>query len=241
MKRFNFLAAKWVSVLLASTFLAGCSLLPESSITMPAELAQTQGSSQKVIWSDSETKWLNWDLSQPNNQSAEWVYQQDAIMLNVNASSELNVFNQRSHTLVMKVVQLTDIAGVSGLVQTPGGIANVISQNLEMIPGAVYQDVYLVAPSQRITFRIARQENARFIAIAAGYAELDTKLATRILPIPVTTIVAEENQRSFFDIITFGLFEEEQEEVPDVIRPSEVELDVVLGPTSITTVNASAK
>ena len=68
-----------------------------------------------------------------------------------------------------------------------------------------------------------------------GFAELDVDKSVRVLNIPVIAEQqkAPEAEQSLLDTLTFGFFAEEQEKLPDIIRPAIIQFDVKLGENNI--------
>lgn len=218
--------------------LSGCSLIPDDLFMTK----QPQPVKQNIdTWVDNDSAWKNWDVNDPNNEFTTWSRGEDAIELKFVASSELNSFSQRAHTLTVKVVQLSELSSLNTLFQTSDGIAQVLSQPLEMIPNAVFSETYVLAPTQTVTYQFAREENSKYIAVVAGFAELDKKSSVKIIPISVQVIPQKpiEAEWTILDQITLGYFVKKELQ-PDVVRPSKMKLNIRLGESSITQFSATA-
>jgi predicted component of type VI protein secretion system len=202
--------------------------------------------SKKVVkeddrWLENESRWKNWDTGHPNNQLVAWSYLENALITKLSAGKDLNTFSQRSHTLAVKVIQLSDVSGLKTLLQTTDGISIVLSQATEMIPNAVYSDFITLAPKQVQTLIAARQQDVKFVAIVSGFAELNVLKSVKIITIPVITVPQyTPKKESLFDTLTLGVFAEEQPALPDIVRPAIVRLDVKFGRTGISGFVATA-
>ncbi|PKH01795.1 hypothetical protein CXF72_15200 [Psychromonas sp. MB-3u-54] len=230
----------WIRITCISILLSGCSLLPSS--LLPNSQVKVQEKDNLDYWSDSAGSWQNWDENHPSNELVTWTYDKDGIQVNFVASPELNIFGQRSHTLIVKVVQLSEVTGINTLFQTKEGIAAALTQATEMIPNAVFSESFVLGPRQNVMFRLARQENAKYIAVIAGFADLDRRQAVRVIPISVNTTLQKpiDAEWTTFDQITLGYFVE-QEPQPDIVRPSNIKLNINFGENSITKFTATAK
>ncbi len=238
-------SVKGIALMTALTFLSGCSMLSETfagSTDKIAELQQQSGS-KTDRWLDNDARWKNWDVGNPNNSLVTWSYEKNALAVKLVASRDLNTYAQRPHTLVVKVIQLTDVSGLSTLIQTPDGVRAVLSEATEMIPNAVYSESKILAPKQTQTINFARQQDAKFIALVTGFAELNTEKSVRIIPIPVISEAQTppEQETSLVDTLTFGFFAEEPEQLPDIVRPALITMDVKLGENSISEFLATAR
>jgi type VI secretion system VasD/TssJ family lipoprotein len=228
----------WMCVLCISMLLTGCSLIPDNLF----KTKQPQPVKQNIdTWVDNISAWKSWDVNDPNNEFTSWSRGEDAIEVKFVASSELNSFSQRAHTLTVKVVQLTELSGLNTLLQTPDGITQVLSHPVEMIPNAVISETYVLAPSQTVTYHFAREENSKYIAVVAGFAELAKKSSVKIIPISIQAIPQKpiEAEWTILDQLTMGYFVEKELQ-PDVIRPSKIKLNIRLGESGITRFSATA-
>jgi type VI secretion system VasD/TssJ family lipoprotein len=228
----------WVCILCTSVLLTGCSLIADDLFASK----KPQPVKQNIdTWVDNTSAWKSWDVNDPNNEFTTWSRDEDAIQVKFVASSELNLFSQRAHTLNVRVVQLTELSGLNTLLQTSDGIAQVLSQPIEMIPNAVISETYVLAPSQTVTYQFAREENSKYIAVVAGFAELAKKSSVKIIPISIQAIPQKpiEAEWTILDQLTMGYFVEKELQ-PDVIRPSKIKLNIRLGESGITRFSATA-
>jgi len=238
MKMFSLRLRPCVLVLIVSTMLTACSMNSSFFSSDKADILLKSKSGyrdpgQKDHWLDNVSAWRNWDVSATNNQLVEWSFQENSISVKISSSNDLNRYAQAAHTLQIKVIQLTDVSGLKTLLQTADGVRTVLSESMEMIPSSVYSESILVAPNQDTTLVFARQQDAKFISVISGYTELRPDTSARILTIPVITIKSPKENESWFDKLTFGLFADEVEALPDVIRPARIKLDIEFGDKGI--------
>ena len=228
----------WVCIICTSIFLSSCSLLPAGLLAggkpPPTKLEIDN-------WNDNTGNWQTWDVNDPSNESVTWSRSEDAIIVKFAASVDLNSFNGRAHTLSIKVIQLTNLAGFNSLIQTQEGIGQVLSQQLEMIPDAVVSKTYTVAPNNILTFKLAREEDAKYVAVVTGFALPTKNLAVKIIPIPVKVVPQESvaEDKTLFDTVTFGLLMSKNDQ-PDAVTPSNIKMNIRLGETRIVQFSATA-
>ena len=241
MKNIASYSLRWRCIFCVSALNFGCSYLPDDPFQQTMSNVQLQQNAETDFWNVNLKSWDKWNVNSPSNKDVIWSRAEDAIHAKFTASSELNIFGQRAHTLSVKIIQLTEISAINTLFQTPDGIATVLSQSLEMIPNAVFSESFIVAPKQEITFNLAREENVKYIAIVAGFAELNKNQVVRIIPISINIKAQEpiKTDWSYLDYLTLGYFTE-QEIQPDIVRPSKIRLNIRLGESSITEFSAIA-
>jgi predicted component of type VI protein secretion system len=241
MKNIASYSLRWIRIVCVSTLIVGCSYLPDNLSQQTLSNNQVQQNVETDYWNDNSKSWNNWSVNNPTNKDVIWSRAEDAIQAKFSASSELNTFGQRAHTLNVKIIQLTDISGINTLFQTTDGITAVLSQSIEMIPNAVFSESFIVAPKQEITFNLAREENVKYIAIVAGFAALSKNQVIRIMPISVNIKVQEpiKAEWSIVDYLTLRFFAEKEIQ-PDIVRPSKLRLNIRLGESSITEFSAIA-
>lgn len=149
--------------------------------------------------------------------SPEWLYETDALKLTLQADSQLNMYNNEAHTLQLCVYQLKDPNGFNQLAQSEDGLYTLLG--CSMFDGSVtnYQS-FIISPGKRQTLVIDRSEGAKYIGLAAGYADIQRDRVTRLIDIPV--VVVKEG----------GIFRKRKVAKPDI-------LDTVLrlGPHQIET------
>ena len=238
----NDFAAKpkiWVCCLLAWIFfLCGCSMISDNVFSSKPSAPLDR---QIDNWVDTTGNWLVWDVNDPKNELVTWARGEGSIHVKFSAGAELNWFSQRAHTLNVKVIQLSNVSGLNSLIQTPDGIAQVLSQPLEMIPDGLSSAFYTLAPKNVVTYSLAREENAKYIAVVTGFAELIKTQAVRIIPIPVSVQeqAPTDQKWSISDYATLGLFMKKETQ-SDAVRPSNIKLDIRLGEEAITQFSASA-
>jgi type VI secretion system VasD/TssJ family lipoprotein len=116
-----------------------------------------------------------------------WSYEKDAIELTFQADSQLNRYNDKAHTLQLCIYQLKDPNGFNQLVESEDGLYKLLECGMFDGTVANYRSL-IVSPGERQSILLDRAEGARYIGIAAGYAEIQKDRITRLLEIPVVIV-----------------------------------------------------
>ena len=117
----------------------------------------------------------------------EWLYKKDALQLTLQADSNLNMYNNEAHTLQLCIYQLKNPNGFNQLAQSEDGLYTLLG--CTMFDGSVtnYQS-YIISPGKRQTLVLDRAEGARYIGLAAGYANIQKDRVTRLIDIPIIVV-----------------------------------------------------
>lgn len=232
------------SVLFLVQALSACTLtsfVSESADKVPTNrLKYPDDPSQQDHWLDNANAWRFWDVASPDNQVLEWSFEENAIRVHFESNELLNLHAGRPHTVKVKIIQFSDVAGYKTLAASPGGLKTILVEDISVLPNSVYVKEVLLAPNNIMTIDIARQQDAKFVAVVVGYANLLTRDVSRLLPIPVTSIPPPEYQPSTFDQVTLGFFAETQEQVPNTVRPGRLKIKMNLGETKIESFSAQS-
>jgi predicted component of type VI protein secretion system len=177
--------------------------------------------------------WRYWDVDAPINQLVDWSFAEKAVTFRVQASDSLNLYSTVPHTISFKVLQLTDVSGFKTLAQSSGGIRTMLLEDQEMIPNVIYTESFLLAPGQITTIVMPRQQDAKFIAVLGGFKDLEPKRSVRLLTIPVVTVPAPLEERSFINKVSLGLLDSGVPTGPDSARPATLKFDLKFGEQGI--------
>jgi len=119
--------------------------------------------------------------------SPVWAYEKEAIELTFQADSQLNQYNDKPHTLQLCIYQLKDPNGFNQLIESEDGLYRLLECGMFDGTVANYKSL-IVSPGEYRTVMLDRAESARYIGIAAGYANIHKDRITRLLEIPVLTV-----------------------------------------------------
>ena len=120
----------------------------------------------------------------PATPHVDYIYEKDAIHLNLKADSQLNLFQGRAHTLAICLYQLRDPNSFNQLSQDQEGLYKLLecgrfdasvstSKSLSIQPGAELKE------------SLDRAEGAEYVAMAAGYFTLQKEHIVRLFKVPV--------------------------------------------------------
>ncbi len=144
----------------------------------------------------------------------DYSYCKDGIKININADPMLNEDQGSPHTLYLCVYELKDPNAFNLLASDIKGIYRL----LECSPfdhSVTYSRSIIVQPGQVATYSLDRAEGTRFVAVCAGYYNINRAGVVRLYEIPVVTK-------------TQGVLTRTEIAVPEVLN-----IDLDLGPTAI--------
>jgi type VI secretion system VasD/TssJ family lipoprotein len=144
----------------------------------------------------------------------QWTYEKDAVKIEIQADPLLNQDNGKAHTLSLCLYQLRDPNGFNQLSQDREGLYRLLECQL-FDAGVASSRRLIVNPGETTTLVMDRAENAKYLAVAAGYYALEKHRITRLIDIPV---IIEEK----------GLVSREK-----IQKPGMLEAVIFLGPEQI--------
>ncbi|WP_243464945.1 type VI secretion lipoprotein TssJ [Photorhabdus temperata] len=117
-------------------------------------------------------------------EQAKPVYASNAIRLKMTADAHLNVFNNIPNSCTILIAQAEKREQLDKLLANP-----VLLRNLFAGTGATEQilqlDNYVMMPGQSVSLHIDRAEQARYIALIAGYYPAPNSTHVRVLSLPL--------------------------------------------------------
>ncbi len=116
--------------------------------------------------------------------SVEWKYQEDAVDVNFKVDPKLNTYSGIPHTLYTVVYQLKDPNGYNQLVEDEDGLYKLLEGKV-FDASVASSKTLIVNPGQDVAFTFNRAENAKYIAIVAGYSTMHKDIMARLIKIPV--------------------------------------------------------
>lgn len=144
----------------------------------------------------------------------QWAYEKDAIKLRVKADPMLNLDDGKAHTLYACIYQLKDPNGFNQLSGDESGLYKLLDCKL-FDQGVAVSKRLIVHPGEDTTLVLDRAENAKYLAVVAGYYDIVKERITRLIEIPV---VIEEK----------GFFSKEKKKKPGLL-----DVTLFLGPQQI--------
>lgn len=188
-------AAKWLMPF-CLLFLTACTVCPPSKDNWNSDIS-AQPEKQEAVsddkdakvglweWQDGAGRWQYSAREKPSAPGNQWVYESRSIVVRVKAAEQLNLYMGQPHTLTLKVIQLTNPAIVSELRQSPFGLSDLMAtKGKELSSSIVREDTLAISPGSDKTLVLDREQGVRYIALIAGYFEMESDKSVRIIPIP---------------------------------------------------------
>lgn len=148
---------------------------------------------------------------------AEWIYEEDAIRLKLQADFMLNLDQGKAHTLYICLYQLSDPNVFNQLSENREGLYKLLDCQLFDASAAASKRL-IVHPGEKRTLILDRAEDAKYFALVAGYYGIERERITRLIEIP--TVI--EKKGWFFKTV--------------VQKPGFLDVELILGPKQIITV-----
>ena len=144
----------------------------------------------------------------------KWSYTENAVQVNLTASSDLNQYDGQAHDLLVIVAQFDQ----------PNAFANDVSSSQQLStlllsdsapPGLIGLTRVFIGPGQTKSVALPRLEGAKMVGIAAGYAHLDPGRSVKLYQIGV-------------DVTSTGFFSKTW-----TAEPQPIAIDLLLGPDAL--------
>ncbi len=114
-----------------------------------------------------------------------WIYEKKAITLRVQSSNDLNIFQNRVHTLLLAIFQISDPNIFNEKSKTREGIADLLTMDsINAGLGIVNLKKVVIRPGNVDVFVVDRAKSAQYVGIVTGYARLEPENVIRIVEIP---------------------------------------------------------
>ncbi len=136
----------------------------------------------------SGCSWLNSALggNAPTDAKAEvdWSFAREAIWLELDSASDLNFSAGQPHTLVLGVFQTTDQKVFVDMLADAKGVAKALITG-QTAKGVLHLDRFVVSPDKKVTLKLDRVQEGRFVGVVAGYYDFDPIASSRYFRIPL--------------------------------------------------------
>jgi type VI secretion system VasD/TssJ family lipoprotein len=143
-----------------------------------------------------------------------WTFQKDAISIHLKADTKLNYDDGVPHTLLVCIYQLKDPNAFNQLSEDTDGIYKLLECGL-FDAGVATAKRTIVNPGQDIKIVLDRAEDAKYVAVVAGYYVLQKDRMIRLYDIPV-------------EVQTKGFIKRTKSQVPGNLN-----IELQLGPSQI--------
>jgi len=112
------------------------------------------------------------------------VFWPKGIQIQYTSAANLNSYESKAHTILLVVYQLSGLNAYNALVKTADGL-NRLLQADRFDPSVVGVDQFFVEPNEKKTLVLDRAENTQYVAVIAGYYDLQPGQINRTFEIPV--------------------------------------------------------
>lgn len=125
--------------------------------------------------------------AEPAPRDMSWKRKAKDIVLNVDAAPNLNLFQNKAHTLALCVYQLADDTAFLDLAATKSGVTKLVECG-RFDDSVVHSEMVIFAPDTSRKLTMDRYEGTKHLALAAGYYESSPSQSARLVSIPVTEV-----------------------------------------------------
>lgn len=116
----------------------------------------------------------------------KWTYLPGGLVLNLTTTPDLNTYEGYTHNVLLCIYQLNAPAAFQELASNAGGILKLLKCT-RFDPTVVHVERHFVSPGQKSTLILDRAEGAQYMALVAGFNDLQPGLVTTLYSFPVTT------------------------------------------------------
>ncbi len=114
-----------------------------------------------------------------------WAFEKQAIIIRIQATQNLNWFQNQSHTLRLGVFQMADPNNFNNTCSTKEGLSQFLSkENFDEGTGVLTVDKRIIRAGETQIVTLDRAKTAQYIGVIAGYFELIPSKTCRIIEIP---------------------------------------------------------
>lgn len=118
-------------------------------------------------------------------ETARAIYASNAIRLRIAAEPQVNAFNNMANSCTVIIVQAQNREWLDKLMANPVLLRNLFS-GAGAAEGLLQLDSYVMMPGQTVSLHIDRAQQARYVAVIAGYYPAPDNTDTRIYPLPLS-------------------------------------------------------
>lgn len=114
-----------------------------------------------------------------------WVFEKRAILLRVRSAGNLNHYQDRAHTLLLGIYQLSDPNGFNTMRRTKAGLQELLAkERFDAAGGIVAAEKRVIRPDRAEVIILDRAEGAQYVGIVAGYFDLIPERVSYLIRIP---------------------------------------------------------
>ncbi len=126
------------------------------------------------------------DPSERARATADWSFSREAVIIDIAAAPDLNVSERQPHTLALFILQAADPAALRDIdLNTLTGMRSAAS--VDALPGILTHTLQVIRPGSAIRLLLDRAQQARWVAIVAGYAAQGPQTRTFEIPLALAS------------------------------------------------------
>jgi type VI secretion system VasD/TssJ family lipoprotein len=117
---------------------------------------------------------------------SQYTYEKEAIVLKVKSDSQLNLYRNSPHTLLMCLYQFRDPNLFNQLLDEKDGLQKLL--DCSRFDGSITSaKSFFVLPNEEKMVKIDRVEGTKYVGLIAGYYNLLKENVTHFVPVPLSS------------------------------------------------------
>jgi len=116
----------------------------------------------------------------------QYMYEKEAITLNLKSDPQLNLYRNSPHTLMVCLYQFRDPNMYNQLMDERDGLQKLLECN-RFDASVTSAKSFVMSPNKQKTEKIDRVEGTKYVVLVAGYYNLVKENVTYFLPVPVSS------------------------------------------------------
>ncbi len=119
--------------------------------------------------------------------AAQYMYEKEAIILNLKSDPQLNLYRNSPHTLMVCLYQFRDPNMYNQLMDEKDGLQKLLECN-RFDASVTSAKSFVMSPNKQKVEKIDRVEGTKYVVLVAGYYNLIKENVTYFLPVPVSSL-----------------------------------------------------
>jgi len=128
------------------------------------------------------------------------VTQEKKLTVKINASKKLNLYLANPHALLLTIFQLDTTQNFKKLARTSAGLRKLMTGS-GLDNSIVARTHKYLQPGANFTITLDREEGAKYIAVVAGYYQLNPRHVVRLAPLPESVCVRPYANDEFDNVV----------------------------------------
>jgi type VI secretion system VasD/TssJ family lipoprotein len=116
--------------------------------------------------------------------AAQYIYEKEAITLNLKSDPQLNLYRNSPHTLMVCLYQFRDPNMYNQLMDEKDGLQKLLECS-RFDASVTSAKSFVMSPNKQKTEKVDRVEGTKYVAVVAGYYNLVKENVTYFLPVPI--------------------------------------------------------